>query len=168
MWRFISGRLLQAVPVILAVITVTFFLVRIAPGGPFDSEKAVIPEVKAALEAQYRLGLTGSLQLTPIFQLVFDRLTEGGINTHWLPVHSLTYDDSRAIVRPPTSTASSLITRTSSSGRSSNATCGSAVVSERWKRMPDSSASGVSSSRITIGLSDTPCNVCTIIAGTLV
>ena len=55
MWRFISYRLLQAIPVILAVITVTFFLVRIAPGGPFDSEKAVIPEVRAALEAQYRL-----------------------------------------------------------------------------------------------------------------
>lgn len=57
MWRFISGRLLQAIPVILAVITVTFFLVRVAPGGPFDSEKAVIPEVKAALEKQYRLDL---------------------------------------------------------------------------------------------------------------
>ena len=57
MWRFVVGRLLQAIPVILAVITVTFFLVRIAPGGPFDSEKAVIPEVKAALEAQYRLDL---------------------------------------------------------------------------------------------------------------
>jgi oligopeptide transport system permease protein len=61
MWRFISYRLLQAIPVILAVITVTFFLVRMAPGGPFDSEKAVMPEVKAALEAQYRLDL-------PIFQ----------------------------------------------------------------------------------------------------
>ncbi|MFU8765552.1 MAG: ABC transporter permease [Haliea sp.] len=57
MWRFVGGRLLQAIPVILAVITVTFFLVRMAPGGPFDSEKAVIPEVKAALEAQYRLDL---------------------------------------------------------------------------------------------------------------
>jgi len=55
MGRFLTARLLQAVPVILAVITVTFFLVRAAPGGPFDSEKAVIPEVKAALEAQYRL-----------------------------------------------------------------------------------------------------------------
>lgn len=61
MWKFIASRLLQAVPVILAVITVTFFLVRIAPGGPFDSEKAVIPEVKAALEAQYRLD-------QPLFQ----------------------------------------------------------------------------------------------------
>lgn len=57
MWRFITIRLLQAIPVILAVITVTFFLVRMAPGGPFDSEKAVLPEVKAALEAQYRLDL---------------------------------------------------------------------------------------------------------------
>lgn len=57
MWRFISYRLLQAVPVILVVITATFFLVRMAPGGPFDEEKAVIPEVKAALEAQYRLDL---------------------------------------------------------------------------------------------------------------
>ena len=61
MWRFISYRLLQAVPVILIVITATFFLVRVAPGGPFDSEKAVLPEVKAALEAQYRLDL-------PLFQ----------------------------------------------------------------------------------------------------
>ena len=47
MWRFISLRLLQAIPVILVVITVTFFLVRIAPGGPFDSEKPVTREVKA-------------------------------------------------------------------------------------------------------------------------
>ena len=58
MWRFIVSRLLQAIPVLLVVITVTFFLIRMAPGGPFDSEKAVIPEVKAALEAQYRLNLT--------------------------------------------------------------------------------------------------------------
>jgi len=62
MWRFIGIRLLQAVPVILVVITATFFLVRIAPGGPFDSEKAVLPEVKRALEAQYRLDLPLSRQ----------------------------------------------------------------------------------------------------------
>lgn len=61
MWRFVGIRLLQAIPVILAVITVTFFLVRVAPGGPFSAEKAVLPEVKAALESQYRLDL-------PLFQ----------------------------------------------------------------------------------------------------
>ena len=64
MLRFIALRLLQAVPVLLVVITVTFFLVRMAPGGPFDSEKAVIPEVKAALEAQYRLDLPLAQQYT--------------------------------------------------------------------------------------------------------
>ncbi len=55
MTRYIIVRILQALPVILAVITATFFLVRMAPGGPFDSEKAVMPEVKAALEARYKL-----------------------------------------------------------------------------------------------------------------
>jgi spermidine synthase len=33
------------------------------------------------------------------FELVKDRLADGGINTHWLPSHALTYDDTRAIVR---------------------------------------------------------------------
>jgi oligopeptide transport system permease protein len=55
MWRFIALRTLQAIPVILTVITVTFFLVRAAPGGPFASEKAVLPQVQAALEARYHL-----------------------------------------------------------------------------------------------------------------
>lgn len=55
MWRFILVRSLQAIPVILAVITITFFLVRMAPGGPFSSEKAVTAQVQAALEARYRL-----------------------------------------------------------------------------------------------------------------
>ena len=57
MWRFIGWRTLQAIPVILVVITATFFLVRAAPGGPFSSEKAVSPQVQAALEAQYKLDL---------------------------------------------------------------------------------------------------------------
>jgi oligopeptide transport system permease protein len=55
--KFIFWRLLQAIPVIFVVITATFFLVRSAPGGPFDSEKAVLPEVKRALEEQYKLDL---------------------------------------------------------------------------------------------------------------
>lgn len=55
MWRFIGSRLLQAIPVLFVVITLTFFLVRFAPGGPFSSEKSVVPEVKRALEAQYHL-----------------------------------------------------------------------------------------------------------------
>lgn len=55
MARFILYRLLQAIPVLLVVITVTFFLVRLAPGGPFSAEKAVPPEVLKALEERYHL-----------------------------------------------------------------------------------------------------------------
>jgi len=57
MLRFALGRFLQAIPVLLAVITITFLLVHSAPGGPFSADKAVPPEVLIALEAQYRLDL---------------------------------------------------------------------------------------------------------------
>ncbi len=69
MFRFIALRTLQAIPVILAVITVTFFLVRAAPGGPFSTEKAVSPQVQAALEAQYQLDL-------PMHQQYFNYLAD--------------------------------------------------------------------------------------------
>lgn len=55
MLRFIFSRLLQAIPVLLVVISVTFLLIHSAPGGPFSDEKAVPPEVARALEAQYNL-----------------------------------------------------------------------------------------------------------------
>ena len=55
MFRFALGRLLQAIPVLLVVITMTFMLVHSAPGGPFSADKAVPAEVLEALEAQYNL-----------------------------------------------------------------------------------------------------------------
>lgn len=55
MFRFALGRLLQAIPVLLVVITMTFMLVHSAPGGPFSADKAVPAEVLVALEAQYNL-----------------------------------------------------------------------------------------------------------------
>ena len=55
MLRFIASRLLQAIPVLLVVISVTFLLIHSAPGGPFSDEKSVPPEVARALEAQYNL-----------------------------------------------------------------------------------------------------------------
>ena len=55
MLRFTLSRLLQAIPVLLVVISVTFMLIHSAPGGPFSAEKAVPPEVARALEAQYNL-----------------------------------------------------------------------------------------------------------------
>lgn len=48
-------RLLEALVTLWLLATLCFFLLRAAPGGPFDTEKAAPPEVEAALAAQYRL-----------------------------------------------------------------------------------------------------------------
>ena len=48
-------RLLIAVPVIIIVTTITFFLIRLAPGGPIDADKVVPPEVLKNLNATYNL-----------------------------------------------------------------------------------------------------------------
>ncbi|MGS2722337.1 ABC transporter permease [Porticoccus sp. GXU_MW_L64] len=55
MLRFTLIRLLQAIPVLFAVVTLTFFLVRAAPGDPLASDKAMPPEVYAELGALYGL-----------------------------------------------------------------------------------------------------------------
>ena len=52
----ILKRLATAIPVLLAVITLTFFMVHSAPGGPFDEEKAVSPEVLLKLNERYNLN----------------------------------------------------------------------------------------------------------------
>ena len=53
--RHLTRRLLGVLPTLLLLITVVFFLVRVAPGGPFDNEKALPPEIQANLEAKYHL-----------------------------------------------------------------------------------------------------------------
>ena len=45
MLAYFFKRILLAVPVLFAVATITFFLVKIAPGGPFDADRAVSPQV---------------------------------------------------------------------------------------------------------------------------
>lgn len=56
MFKFILNRLAQSVPVLLIIITLTFFMVRLAPGDPFSSERAVSPQIREALLKQYGLG----------------------------------------------------------------------------------------------------------------
>ena len=52
---YLLRRLAFAVVTLWAVVTVTFFLVRLAPGGPFDGERRLPPEVEANLRAAYDL-----------------------------------------------------------------------------------------------------------------
>ena len=55
MAKIIIRRLFEAVPVLLVIVTVTFFMVRLAPGGPFAEEKDVSPEIMERIEAFYNL-----------------------------------------------------------------------------------------------------------------
>src|SRR5271170_5069274 len=53
MTRYFLTRLAGAIPTLFVIITITFFLMRAAPGGPFDQEQALAPEIKANLERAY-------------------------------------------------------------------------------------------------------------------
>lgn len=57
MLHHISRRLLQAIPTLWLIATLTFLLLYWAPGGPFDQEKSLAPEVQAQIEAHYGLDL---------------------------------------------------------------------------------------------------------------
>lgn len=59
MLTFLSRRFISFIPVVLAVVALCFLLVRIAPGSPFSSERALDPVTRQNLEAKY--GLSGSL-----------------------------------------------------------------------------------------------------------
>ena len=55
MTGFLLRRLLGAIPTLFVIVTATFFLIRLAPGGPFDQEQRLPPEIQANLEAAYGL-----------------------------------------------------------------------------------------------------------------
>ncbi|MGO2353542.1 MAG: oligopeptide ABC transporter permease OppB [Marinomonas foliarum] len=55
MLTFISKRILEAIPTLLILITVSFFLMHSAPGSPFSSERTLPPEVLANINAKYHL-----------------------------------------------------------------------------------------------------------------
>ena len=56
MFKFILKRVLEALPTLFILITFSFFLMRLAPGSPFTSERAYPPEVMANIEAKYHLN----------------------------------------------------------------------------------------------------------------
>lgn len=65
---FVLKRFGEFLPVLFMIITITFFLVRLAPGGPFDSEKRVSLEAQRSLEAHYGID-------RPLYQQYTEYLT---------------------------------------------------------------------------------------------
>jgi oligopeptide transport system permease protein len=52
---FALRRLAGLVPTLFVLVTLSFFIIRLAPGGPFDQEQALPPEIRANLDAAYGL-----------------------------------------------------------------------------------------------------------------
>jgi oligopeptide transport system permease protein len=87
--RFVLARLAAGAGVVLAVATIAFFLLKAAPGGPFDEERQLLPEVKRNIEKRYHFDWPVGRQyaayidqLLPVDLLAVDRdgvrLTWGG------------------------------------------------------------------------------------------
>lgn len=68
-------RILGAIPTLLIIITLAFFMMRLAPGGPFDSQRRLPPEIERNVEAAYNLD-------KPVYEqyaLYLERLAHGDL-----------------------------------------------------------------------------------------
>ncbi|MDZ4676863.1 MAG: ABC transporter permease [Oligoflexia bacterium] len=79
MISFLFRRCLEAILSIAVLITITFFLLHALPGGPFDDETALAPEVKAHLEEYYHLNSPVSEQ----FLIYVGKLFKGDLGTSY-------------------------------------------------------------------------------------
>jgi oligopeptide transport system permease protein len=56
MTGYLVRRLMISVPTLLIIVTIAFFMMRVAPGGPFDQERALPPEIERNMLAAYNLN----------------------------------------------------------------------------------------------------------------
>src|SRR4029078_11986844 len=56
MLRYVFRRLFTAIPTLFAIVTISFFLIRVAPGGPFNQERGLNPTIKANLARVFHLA----------------------------------------------------------------------------------------------------------------
>jgi oligopeptide transport system permease protein len=66
---YVASRIGQTLFVLWVIASLTFGLLRVIPGGPFDQEKTLAPEVKAAIEAKYNLN-------APVYEQYFTYLKD--------------------------------------------------------------------------------------------
>ncbi len=55
MLSYLVKRVIATIPTLFILITIAFFLIRIAPGGPFDSDKELPPEILKSIQAKYHM-----------------------------------------------------------------------------------------------------------------
>ncbi|MBS1990639.1 MAG: ABC transporter permease [Cyanobacteria bacterium SZAS LIN-3] len=88
MLSLICKRILMAIPVLLVVATITFLLVRVVPGGPFDADKNLPPEIVANLNAKYHLDKPVHEQ----YFLYIERLARGDLGVSYKYVNRTVND----------------------------------------------------------------------------
>ena len=71
---YLLKRVLLSLFSIFIVVTLTFFVMRAIPGGPFVGEKATTPAAQAVLEAKYGLDKPLSTQYFTYFETIFIKL----------------------------------------------------------------------------------------------
>src|SRR2546421_416505 len=74
MLRYVLRRLLTAIPTLFLIVTISFFLMRLAPGGPFNQERG-LNQNRAADYAVVATATAGStiptFVIAPLYQLLF-------------------------------------------------------------------------------------------------
>ena len=75
MIRFIVRRILSGIPVLITVATLTFLIMHWVPGGPFDTDKILPPEIIANIEAKYHLDKSLPVQ----YLLYMKQLLQGDL-----------------------------------------------------------------------------------------
>ena len=75
MLRFFFRRVLLGIPVLMTVATLTFLIMHLVPGGPFDGDKILPPEIIANIEAKYHLDEPVEIQ----YLLYMKQLLQGDL-----------------------------------------------------------------------------------------
>jgi len=88
MLALLLKRMLTAIPVLLIVATLTFILVRIVPGGPFDADKNLPPSIVANLNAKYQLDKPVAEQ----YVIYLSRLARGDLGVSYKYVNRTVRD----------------------------------------------------------------------------
>ena len=87
MIRFILGRLASGVVVVFCVATIAFFLLKAAPGGPFDEERPTNPEIQKNIEKRYHLDWSNGKQylayIDGLLPVDLFEVTGKGVDLHW-------------------------------------------------------------------------------------
>ena len=95
MLRFIVRRLIGAVPTLLIIIAMAFFMMRLAPGGPFDQERRLPPEIEKNILAAYDLDKPVLQQFFDVDTFVCNAQISGTLDAAALAARGLRFEDGK-------------------------------------------------------------------------